>query len=144
MHCDLCIWMESFCRSNSSKKRLRVRADGLLQVRVKLLQFGRVDIDRGLVRFAGKILRSVPGDCEIEADADGQQEVAVLQREIGSPCGDRSRAADKGWIVAGNQIGRAPGGDGRNAQQLPGVVQTPFSACANRMPLPANSRGRSA
>ncbi len=64
-------------------------------------------------RFCGRI----PCNGKIEPYADGEKKIGVLQREVGAARSHRSGAADIGRIVAGDQIGRAPSGNGGNFQK---------------------------
>ncbi len=50
--------MEFFCRSSSCKKAFGIGADGLLQIGMELLEFGRVNVHSDLVCFAREILRA--------------------------------------------------------------------------------------
>ena len=84
---------------------------------MQLGQLRRVNVHGGFVRLAGKILRRVAGDGEVEADADGQQQVAILQGEVGAARRHRAGPANKGRLVAGHHIRGAPGGDGGNLQE---------------------------
>jgi len=47
------------------------------------------------MRFACEFLGRIAGDGEIEPRADAQQEIAILQREIGAAAGQRTGAADE-------------------------------------------------
>ena len=44
--------------------------DRLLQVRMKFVQFRRVNVDDCFIRSPRQILGSIPGNCEIEAYSD--------------------------------------------------------------------------
>ena len=107
------------------------------------LSSAAIDIDGDLVRLAGELVRRIAGDGEIEPHADGQQKIAVLQREVGSARGHRAGTADIERLIAGNQIGRAPGGGNGNVRAACAVGEILPSAWARRIPLPAKSSGRS-
>ncbi len=117
-----------FVLQQFGEEGLGIGADGLLQVRLQLGELGSVDVDGDLVRFAGQVVRSVAGDGKVEADAESEQEIAVLQREVGAACGDGAGTADVGGIVGGNEIGGAPGGDGRHAEELAQLFKLFFRA----------------
>ena len=67
--------------------------------------------------FAGEVLGGVAGDGEVETDAEGEEEVAVLEGEVGAAGGYRAGAADVGGVVGRDEIGGAPGGNGGNAEE---------------------------
>lgn len=100
------------------EERFGVGADGLLDVGVELGELGGVDVDGDFVGFAGEVLGCVAGDGEVEADADGEEEVRVLEGKVGAASGDGSGAADVGGIAGGNEIGGAPGGNGGDVEEL--------------------------
>ena len=57
------------------KKLFRVGANRLLQVGMKLFQFSLIDIDRGLVRATGEVLRGIASDRKIQANPDSKKKI---------------------------------------------------------------------
>ena len=74
------------------KEDFRVGLDGLLEVGVEFGEFGGVDVDGCFPGFAGEVVGGVAGDGEVEADTDGEEEVGVLEGEVGSARATRRRA----------------------------------------------------
>ena len=105
-----------------------IGAYGLLQVGVELAELGGVDVDRNLVRLASEVLRGVAGDGEVEAHAEREQKIAVLQGEVGAAGGHGAGAADIGRIVRGDEVGGAPGGDSGDAEKLAKLLKLGLGA----------------
>jgi hypothetical protein len=61
-----------------SKEGARIAANRVLNVRFELIELGGIDIDNHFARAAGQLIRGVTRDGEIEAGANGEQQVAVL------------------------------------------------------------------
>ncbi len=101
---------------------------GLLKVWVELLKLGGVDVDGDLVGFAGEVLRGVAGEGHVETRTEDEEEVAVLEGEVGSAGGDVAGAADEGGDVRGNEVGGAPGGDGGDVEQQAQLGELLFGA----------------
>ena len=95
---------------------------------MELAELGGVDVDGDLVGFAGEVVRGVAGDGQVETDAEGEEEVAVLQGEVGAAGGDGAGAADVGGVVGGDEVGGAPGGDGGDAEELAELFELGFGA----------------
>ena len=73
---------------------------GRVDVRRELADLGRIDIHHHFVRGAGELIGRVAGDGEIQARADAQQEIAILQREVGAARRQRTGTPDKQRIFA--------------------------------------------
>src|SRR5258708_37911916 len=68
--------------------------------------------------FAGKVLGRVTGNSKVQPNPDGEKEITVLKGKVGAAGSNRTRPADEGRIVAGNQVRGTPGGYGRNTEEL--------------------------
>ncbi len=112
-----------FLREEFGEEGAGVGADGLLEVGRELGELGGVDVYGDFVGLAGEVLRGVAGDGEVQADADGEEEVAVLQGEVGSAGGDGAGTADEGGLVGGDHVGGAPGGDGGNVEEVSELLE---------------------
>ena len=83
-------------RQKSVDERLGVGLDAHVETvhAIEFREFGRVHVDNDLTRAAAKFLGVVRGHDVVEARADRDQEICVLNREIGRAKGDDARLAD--------------------------------------------------
>ena len=96
----------------------RIAANWLLQVGFQLAKFSRIHIDGNFVGFAGQILRCIAGNRKVQPHTDGQQEVRILQGEVGAARSDTSRSAHVGGILRRHQVRGAPCCHGGNVEKL--------------------------
>src|SRR6516162_6424315 len=93
---------------------------------MEFFQFCAVNIDSRLIRTTSEILWGVAGDGKVQANANGNQKIRILQGEIGSPRGDRTRPPDVEGVITRYQIGCAPSGGSGNSKQLPELFKFTF------------------
>src|ERR1035437_3285068 len=67
-------------------------------------QFRRIDFDHDFVRSRRESLRVEAGDDAIETSADGEQKIAILDREVGASGRDGTGAAREKPMIVPDEV----------------------------------------
>jgi len=93
-----------------------VGVDGEVGFYGRLLEFERVDVDDGLEGGAGEVLPVVADEADVEAAAEDEEKVGVLDGEVPGAVADGAGESGVAGVRFPEEIARVEGGDGGDAE----------------------------